>query len=102
MNSKREKLSVPLLSTVNCVIKLNPWEGGDPPLGSKLADHTPPVTLCAVGLLLPHPSSMSATSNRIATSFMNVPSDWDRINVERQTPIEIIDADYRFRPGSRV
>src|SRR5580692_3982220 len=100
MNSKREKLSVPLLSTVNCVIKLNPEADPSPPL--KLADHTPPVTLCAVGLLLPQPFSMIATSNRIATSFMNVPSDWDRINFKRQTPIEIIDADYRFRLGPRV
>jgi hypothetical protein len=65
-------LNEPSPFTVNCVVKLNPEAAPLPP--GKSALQTPPADVCAVGvLLLLQPLSMSATSNRIATSFMKYP-----------------------------
>jgi hypothetical protein len=69
-NSKVEMLSAPLLDTVNCVLKLNPDDVPTPP---DIADcHTLPDGVCTA-LELPQPFTITASSSRIAISFMNFP-----------------------------
>src|SRR6202035_3855665 len=51
-------------------MKLNPDDKPSPP---NISACQPPLTAVCTAVELPHPFSMSATSNRIVTTFMNCP-----------------------------